>query len=299
MSEEKSIGSGLRSYFRFSFATLGTTVGNTGFVFAAIDSESNPVSPCGGAGSHLGYSGDNISPPKLAFPKIGIEFDQSRNGTFVDGRVESDTNKGRNDPCYTCGSGTADSHAAIVYWGHESINTIDGVTLPYFDDNVHGFPTTGSLATARRPPKNPNAEPGIIDIPGLRTGGKVYHVRVEMTPTRNFASAAENSTTSIQTKVWILLDGVSEHQAAALKNTTRPMSQLYPSYTETLNDTAVIYDVAGIACVSGSCATGQACGTDNVCYRQGLKNMRLGFTNSQRTQDQQITINDLFTTWLP
>ncbi|HAN55902.1 MAG TPA: hypothetical protein DCQ77_06815, partial [Betaproteobacteria bacterium] len=139
----------------------------------------------------------------------------------------------------------------------------------------------------------------------LRTGGKIFHVRIEITPTRNIdIAAAENSKTSIQTKVWILADSVTvANQIAAMKNTTRPMSQLYPGFTETLSDTAAVFDVAGAACSTTapvvSCPTSQTCGSDNICYRQGMKTTRLGFTGSQRTQDQNVTISNIFTTWLP
>jgi len=301
-ADEKTIGSGLRSYFKFSFATVGTNVGNTGFVFSMIDTESNPDLPCGMAGSHLGYSGNNEFTPKVSFPKMGVEFDQSRNTGFpTTSSGQSSTNAGRNDPCYTCGVGTADSHAAIVYWGHESANATDSVILPDNDDNVHGFPTAASITSLRRPPKNPDTSPGIENIPTLRTGGKLFHVRIEITPTRTVDSAAaENSKTGMQTKVWILADSVTvANQIIAMKDTTRPISLLYPGFAETLSDTGAVFDVAGSACVSGACPTNQTCGSDNICYRQGLRKARLGFTGSQRTQDQNVTISDMFTTWLP
>lgn len=299
--EVQALGDGLRTYFQFSFAVLG----NTGFVFALIDNDSNGganfTSPCGMAGNHLGYSGNNGvgTPPVLPIraPKIGIEFDQSRNTGFkTDGRAETATNKGRNDPCYTCASGTYDSHAAIVYWGQEQANAADGVTLPDNDDNVHGYPS-GSLSGVRKPPTNPASAPGINPV-NLRTAGQLFHVRIEITPTRMAASPSENSSTTVQTKVWILADGPSVNQIAAMRNTTRPMSQLYASFAESLSDTASVFDVAGSACTAGACASGQTCGSDNVCYRPGLKNVRLGFTNSQRTQAQQVTISNIFTTWL-
>ncbi|MDA8258928.1 MAG: hypothetical protein M0Z99_25385 [Betaproteobacteria bacterium] len=304
-ADEKALGSGFRSYFQFTFADVlqpsgSITVGNTGFVFSVIDSESNPNLPCGMAGSHLGYSGDNGSTPYIRFPKIGIEFDQSRNGNFDDGRAETSTNKGRNDPCYTCGSGTVNSHAAIIYWGHESSNGTDNVNLPDNDDNVHGFPTAASFASTRRPPTNPNAAPGIVEK-NIRTGGQVFHVRVEITPMRAVDTAAtENSKTSMQTRVWILADSATvANQIIAMQNTTRPMSELYSSFTATLSDTADVFDIAESACSAGTCPTNQTCGTDNVCYRQGLRTARLGFTGSQRTQTQELSISKMFSTWLP
>ena len=36
-----------------------------------------------------------------------------------------------------------------------------------------------------------------------------------------------------------------------------------------------------------------------MCYRPALDRIQLGFTRSQRTQDQQMEIYDIFTTWLP
>jgi hypothetical protein len=303
--EEKLLGNGFRTYFQFSFATVGTSVGNTGFVFSLIDSESNPDLPCGMAGNHLGYSGDNGYTPKLRFPKVGIEFDQSRNTGFPGSGGEASTNAGRNDPCYVSSCGafpaqTSNTHAAIVYWGHEAANATDNVLLrPNNDDNVHGFPSPASLASIRRPPKNPDTSPGIEYI-NLRTGGQVFHVRVEVTPTRTVdVAASENSKTGMQTKVWILADSATvANQITAMKDTTRSMSVLYPTFAEKLNDTGIVFDVAESACSSGACPSNQVCGLDSVCYRQGLRKARLGFTGSQRTQDQEVTIRNMFSTWL-
>jgi hypothetical protein len=210
---------------------------------------------------------------------------------------------GARDPCGTTAIGCAglgyNSHAAIIYWGHDANNTTDLVTIPADDDNVHGFPSTGSLTATRQAPKNPDTSPG-IEFVNLRTGGQLFHVRVEITPTRNLNAAAENSRTAIQTKVWILADSATvSNQIAAMKNTTRPMAELYSTFGATLSDTANIFDVAGSACNPGTCPTNQTCGTDNTCYRQGLRTVRLGFTNSQRTQDQSITVGNMSTTWLP
>ncbi|MDO9448992.1 MAG: hypothetical protein Q7J21_00795 [Rugosibacter sp.] len=305
LADTKKIGSGFRTYFQFSF----NQIGNTGFVFAAIDAENNPDLPCGMAGSHLGYSGNNGLTSKLMFPKIGIEFDQSRNAGFSSGSGETSTNAGRNDPCGTssCGANTItgyNSHAAIVYWGHEIANSSDRVTRPDNDDNVHGFPAAESLSSTRQPPKNPDTSPG-INLVNLRAAGRIFHVRIEVTPTRSIdITAAENSKTSMQTKVWILANSATvANQIAAMKNTTRPMAQLYPGFTETLSDSAAVFDVAGATCSTippvGSCPTNQTCGSDNVCYRQGMQSIRLGFTGSQRTQAQEVTISNIFTTWLP
>ncbi len=84
-----------------------------------------------------------------------------------------------------------------------------------------------------------------------------------------------------------------------MQNTARPMAQLSPTTATTLADTATVYDVADAPCGSdGACMSGYTCGTDKVCYRPGMKSIRLGFTGSQRTQDQQVTISNFFASWL-
>jgi len=108
----------------------------------------------------------------------------------------------------------------------------------------------------------------------------------------------------MQTKVWILADSATvANQIAAMKNTIRPMAQIYPGFVETLSDTAAIFDAAGATCSTVppvvACPTHQTCGSDKVCYRQGMQSIRLGFTGSQRTQAQEVTISNIFTTWLP
>lgn len=304
VSEVRTLGSGVRAYYRFQFKKVGTSVGGNGFVFAIADAMKNSFLSCGAAGSHLAYSGNNGTTPIIDFPKIGIEFDQSRNTGFSEFASLTLGNPGRNDPCGTACSGAFNSHAAIVYWGHE-VAGADGVTRPNDDDNVHGFPTA---PPGPRPPPRSHADPatesGIKFInlrgyPDSSFDSKLYHVRVEVTPTRNVNLAAELSNTSMRTEVWIEGDASLIDQIAALKNTTRPMSLLYPTYATTLSDTALLYDVAVAACSGGACPSGQACGTDNMCYRPALQTVQLGFTGSQRTSDQEVTINDFFTTWLP
>ena len=102
-------------------------------------------------------------------------------------------------------------------------------------------------------------------------------------------------------------------RALALTNTTRPMSQLYPGTTPatTFNplvaNTAMVYDEQTVACGAG-CPSGQTCGSDNMCYRPSFRNLRLGFTLSERpttgtgsnsARGQLIEITDRATTWLP
>lgn len=306
-SEARAPGSGLRAYYRFQFKQVGTSVGSNGFVFAIADALRNNLLACGAAGSHLGYSGDNGVTPKITYPKIGIEFDQGRNTGFSEN--PDPTASGRNDPCgaSSCG-GTAgfNSHAAIVYWGHESANATDAVTLPDFDDNAHGFPSAGSLPTSLRPPPrahdNPATETGIkfVNLRGNPNDSSLYHVRVELTPTRTTNADARLSNTVMDIKVWIADDATtSADRIAALKNTTRPMSVLDATFAPKLSDTPTLYDVTSVPVSACPCAAGQACGSDNLCYRPALEKIQLGFTGSQRTSDQEVTISDFFTTWLP
>jgi hypothetical protein len=100
-------------------------------------------------------------------------------------------------------------------------------------------------------------------------------------------------------EAWILAEsGTVANQIAAMKNTSQPMSQLYPGFTPHLRDLPLIYDIQGGTC---PCSTSQVCGSDNVCYTKTFQNVRLGFTNSQSTaaKDQLINITNFTTTWLP
>lgn len=342
MPEVNDQGQGFRAYFNFRFNRTGTNVGDNGFVFAAVDGLSNPApTSCGAAGSHLGYSGSNGVTPPLSFPKIGIEFDQGRNAGFS----EAALNPGRNDPCGTTPAGPVipadcappyvgyNSHVAIVYWGHESASAADRVTRPEADDNVHGFPAAGAQPGNPRPaPTNPGnvraAQPGIafVNLRGQTSEGGnsyLYHVRVEVTPARNAGATAPGSTRFL-TQVWVERDSATSAQViAAMRDTTRPLLQLYPTRRAgacgangtcpagqtcgadnwcyrpndpTVSDTATLRDVPGGAC-GGGCPQDQACGADNVCYRPALRSIRLGFTGSQRTQDQQVIIRDFFASW--
>ncbi|MBI5791281.1 MAG: hypothetical protein HZA63_07390 [Rhodocyclales bacterium] len=93
----------------------------------------------------------------------------------------------------------------------------------------------------------------------------------------------------------------------ALSNTTRAMSALDASAKPLVANTATIYDEQMAACLTGQvCPTGQRCGSNNMCYRPSFRNLRLGFTTSERpttnnltARGQLIEITDRATTWLP
>jgi type II secretory pathway pseudopilin PulG len=185
LADVRTLGSGLHTYFRFQFKKLGTSVGSNGFVFALADATRNSFLSCGAAGSHLGYSGNNGTTPIVNFPKIGIEFDQGRNTGSIENA--DPTLSGRNDPCGTSGCGGTvgyNSHAAIVYWGHET-GGADGVSIGMedYDDNVHGIPS--AQIGSRPPPPNPATAPGIQFInmrgyPNNSFDSRIFHVRVEL-----------------------------------------------------------------------------------------------------------------------
>jgi hypothetical protein len=102
-----------------------------------------------------------------------------------------------------------------------------------------------------------------------------------------------------QTQAWIVRDSDTTAQIrSAMQDTTTAMATGYPGHSATLSDTATMFASAGGACTtSANCATGQTCGLDNICYRPALKSIRLGFTNSQRTQDQRVIISNFFASW--
>ncbi len=97
-------------------------------------------------------------------------------------------------------------------------------------------------------------------------------------------------------------------RATALANTTRPMSELDATAKPFVQDTATIYDEQMSACAGTAplCPTGQTCGSDNMCYRPSFRNLRLGFTVSERpttstttARGQLVEISNRSTTWLP
>jgi hypothetical protein len=121
--ETRTTGSGLRTYFRAKIDDRGD-----GFTFAMIDGDRNSASVCGAARQHLGYSGSNDpdrttngnETTSIAHPKIGIEFDRTRAGTFS--TSGNPLSSGRNDPLYTDAPNNYDNnaHIGIIYWGTES-----------------------------------------------------------------------------------------------------------------------------------------------------------------------------------
>ena len=105
---------GLRSYFTFRINDSGFSSSPLeGFTFAIVDGDNNGIGACGAARQHIGYSGNNLATPFIVAPKIAMEIDPRREGTFTP--ISSSTlSNGRNDPSYSGG------HVAIDYWGGET-----------------------------------------------------------------------------------------------------------------------------------------------------------------------------------
>lgn len=348
-SEAVDFGSGLRAYFRFKIPNTGD-----GFVFALPDGDRNfgttalPSLPCGMSGQHLGYSGDNGLTPYINYPKIGFEFDTSRNSNYSS--FSNILISGRNDPCYTSGCGgqglSGNGHVGIVYWGYETTNASNPtVSVPRGTDNIHGFPLSDNPVD-RPAPQNPPAllpypslsppdpPPGVAPFPSL-TGGTAadrdFHARIEITRSYRAAGDAKDRKSTYNLQMWILQESITvANQIAAMKNVTRPMSQLYPTFNAKISDRPTMHDIAVGACDAGGLCTGperlkrsacaadkscpatqscgadnycyvrlNTCGSDNVCYQEALHSVRPGFTIGQRTNDQQIEIMDFVTSWQP
>lgn len=214
-----TMGSGLRSYFKFRIADSGE-----GFTFAVVDGDLNSAGACGAARQHLGYSGNNGYTPYIAAPKIGIEIDTARESTFNPAGTNNLSN-GRNDPAYTGG------HIGIVYWGGDAtISTglsppcvsprisVGGVChLPANeDDNVHGYPTCSAGQGNPAAPATPTLSAATYKLdPNLSATpvNQDIHVRVEITrptaaatlPQVRVASSANVEVTSPGTSI----DGIT------------------------------------------------------------------------------------------
>ncbi|HPB90814.1 MAG TPA: hypothetical protein PLD80_04780 [Rugosibacter sp.] len=161
------------------------------------------------------------------------------------------------------------------------------------------------------------------------TPGVSTNITIQPATLNNLYSA------TVQTQVWMLADSATvANQIARMKTTSRAMTQLDPvvrygqcsgscpasnpsgqvcggvetdgnryCYTgqqPNLYDRKTIYDERGSACTSGiACSAGQFCGIDQSCYRPALRTLRLGFTNSQDSNDQVISISNFSSTSLP
>ncbi len=177
-------GTGLRAFFRFTFAGTGTS-GGDGFTFAVVNAADNDTSRSGGRSTMselLGYAGPGHTADGqgLRPPKFAVECDTRANiGSFDPDRVES-----RSD-------GVGD-HAAVVFWGRqaESGTCTWGATSYQCnqDDNRHsraGVETVGQEAPGDMPANSQNVSQGAdyYARPGekawLRTGAHALRLEVD------------------------------------------------------------------------------------------------------------------------
>ncbi|NJD33554.1 MAG: hypothetical protein FIA96_01710 [Betaproteobacteria bacterium] len=170
---------------------------------------------------------------------------------------------------------------------------------PEYDDNVHSFPVPPDSST-RPTPRNPPAvdpfpSPVFSPAPGLasidRLGSTTasdrdFHVRVELA--RNYVGApadAKDRKGTYKLETWIVAESATAaNQITAMKNTTRPMSELYPGFVATLSNDGIRYDEPRGACVAGLCAAGQTCAA-GTCYTTGppvIRDLPMGACNAQQ-----------------
>ena len=205
------------------------------------------------------------------------------NGTYTVTRI--DANRFR----FNLPTGTPDPgrYIARITWADVSSGT-DRATV---NSPSHGLITGNSITIAGAVPTNFNGIYTItrIDNDNYRFGIELNYEPGDMSP----AIAAANALTPL---------------ATAIANTTRPMSELYPTAAPLIQDSITLYDEQTSACAVSAprCATGQSCGSDNMCYRPSFRNLRPGFTIGERAttttataRGQLIEIKNQATTWLP
>lgn len=153
---------------------------------------------------------------------------------------------------------------------------IDGVTMTNGDLVLVRSQTTASEnglyvwsgeANALTP--SPWPASGLMQVIEGTDSGRAFR------QTASTAWAAIDGSPNYKLEAWILQDSITEaNRIAAMKNTTRPMSLLSPTFTAHLRDTPKI--------------------------PYPFRNVRLGYTIGQRTtvMDQSFTISNTFTTWI-
>jgi len=169
---------------------------------------------------------------------------------------------------------------------------------PEYDDNVHGFPLPPDAST-RPAPRNPpavdpfpnpvyNPAPGLVTLDRLNStlaSNRDFHVRVEVTRTYSGSPIDAKDRKGIyKVETWIVAEGVDTQQIVAVKNTTRPMNELYPGFAATLSNHGIRYDEPRGACVAGVCPAGQTCASD-TCYVNGppvIHDLPLGSCDAQQ-----------------
>ncbi|MDP1526633.1 MAG: hypothetical protein Q8M20_12545 [Rhodocyclaceae bacterium] len=153
---------------------------------------------------------------------------------------------------------------------------IDGITMANGDlilvksqttASENGLYTWSGAASALTPATWPAA--GLMQVVAGSDSGRAYR------QTASTVWASIDGSPSYTLEAWILQDSLTDaNRIAAMKNTTRPMSLLSPTFTAHLRDTPKI--------------------------PYPFRNVRLGYTIGQRNtvMDQSFTLSNAFTTWI-
>ncbi len=133
------LGRGFRAYFEFEFDDPDTSADSTdfgeGFTFALVSSANYTNGDTGLGGEYMGYAGAGLSSNGLQPPKLAVEIDTYPN-PGAGGVCSGDGNNSRRDDASVA------NHAALVYWGEETIGSINtqgghlriGSATPFTDD---------------------------------------------------------------------------------------------------------------------------------------------------------------------
>jgi hypothetical protein len=144
------LGRGIRAYFEFEFDGTDTAADSTdfgdGFSFSLVSGANYTDGDTGAGGEYMGYAGAGLSSDGLKPPKMAVEIDTFPNpgaGNICDGDSRRD-------------DGNA-NHAALVYWGEETIGSFDTA-----DGN--GYLRIGSASPANGAPEDWSSTQGTISF---------------------------------------------------------------------------------------------------------------------------------------
>ena len=268
-SQPKLFGHGLRAYFEFNVATPGE-----GFTLAIVDAERNPgAGSCGAAGQHLGYSGINtLSAPanRIAWPKIGLEFDMVSNAGYDESRPL--LGLGRNDNLI------GSPHMAFVFWGNSSASSLPGGTrLPDWDDNAHGLGGPFS-STGPSDPMNPVMRLAARRLSIIDDVNRTVRIRLDIS--RNHDSATRRATYTLDAWAFNPNNTACFVENIQMQDFSTPFAPIHPgcrttnhiSHTVTLDDT----------------------GSDKA-----FRLAKLGFTVGQTLLGAKITLSKFSAEFLP
>lgn len=135
------LGRGFRAYFEFEFDDPDTSVDSTqfgeGFTFALVSSANYTAGDTGLGGQYMGYAGAGLSSNGLQPPKLAVEIDTYPN-PGGGGVCSGDGNNSRRD------DEPVANHAALVYWGEETIGSFDAISTSNLKADNGGYLSLGS-----------------------------------------------------------------------------------------------------------------------------------------------------------